>query len=84
MPVRTVNGRPEATSMIGETVKLAKDFLMKLSPERDSELWKTPLVTQRCRWSKLEFARSRFGKRLSCGSSNVCKSVESSIACDHV
>src|SRR5260370_34596782 len=82
VPVSTVNGRPEATSTIGATVKLAKNFLIKLSPECESEIWKTPLVTQRCRWSKLEFERSRFGKRLSCGSSHGCKSVELSIAGD--
>src|SRR5258708_32826563 len=83
VPVSSVNGRPEATSTIGATVKLAKNFLIKLSPECESELWKTPLVTQRCRWSKLEFERSRFGKRLSCGSSQRCQSVAPATAGDH-
>jgi len=40
VPVRTVNGRPEASSMIGETVKLPKNFLAKPSPECDSGVWK--------------------------------------------
>jgi len=35
--------RPEASSRIGETVKLAKSFLAKLSPACHSGLWKTPL-----------------------------------------
>src|SRR5260221_13041667 len=64
VPVSTVNGQPEATSTIGATVKLAKNFLIKLAPEGESELWKKPLVTHRCRWSKLELKRSRLGIRL--------------------
>ncbi len=84
LPVNTANGRPEATSQMGDTVKSAKTFFQKPSSVCLYGLSSTALTTQRCRWSKVELERSRSGRLLSCGASSVCRSVESSIACDHV
>src|SRR5208282_5571027 len=83
-PLMTLKGLPEETSMIGDRVKSAIRCFQKLSPPLAGELWKTALVTQRWRWSLSELERSRFGKRLSAGSSVDCRSVESSIECDQV
>ena len=84
VPVRTLNGRPEETSMIGASVKFPMKCFHGLSPTLPDVVWKTPLVTQRWRWSLTEFDFSKFAKRLSWGSSVDCKSVPLSMECDHV
>src|SRR5215472_14445045 len=83
-PVITLNGRPEESSTIGESVKSPKKRLKTLSPDLALPDWNTALVTQRWRWSLSELERSRSGKRLSCGSSGDCKSVESSMEWEKV
>src|SRR5579862_448665 len=47
-PVRMLNGLPEATSIMGATVQLLKNFDEKLSPP-SLPLSYTPLKTNRCR-----------------------------------
>src|SRR5215471_2123846 len=84
VPVTTVKGFPEDTSTIGARVKSLNSLRAQFESFDALAVWNTALFTQRWRWSKLELERSRFGKRLSCGSSKVCRSVESSISCDHV
>jgi hypothetical protein len=83
-PVMTLNGRPEESSTIGESVKSPTKCLKIPSPDLALPDWKTALVTQRWRWSLTELERSRKGKRLSCGSSGDCKSVESSMEWEKV
>ena len=78
-PVMTLNGRPEENSTMGESVKSPKKRLKNPSPDLPLGDCRTALVTQRWRWSFTELARSSLGKRLSCGSSGDCRSVESSI-----
>ena len=76
--VMTLNGLPEENSTMGESVKSPMKCWKNPSPDLALPDWKTALVTQRWRWSFTELARSRLGKRLSCGSSGDCRSVESS------
>src|SRR5947208_6157480 len=83
-PVMTLNGRPEENSTMGESVKSPKKCFKAPSPDLALPDWKTALVTQRWRWSFTELARSSLGKRLSCGSSGDCRSVESSIEWEYV
>src|SRR5438445_10472174 len=84
VPVSTANGRPEATSTMGERVKLPRKCFHNPSADFAEGAWKTALVTQRWRWSKSELPRSTLGKRLSCGSRRVGKSVASAMVWDHV
>src|SRR5215813_1308555 len=84
VPVITLKGRPDETSMSGANVKPLRKCRQALSPLLPAPVVKTALVTQRCRWSFTEFAFSRFAKRLSCGSSVDCRSVPLSIECDQV
>ena len=84
VPVITLKGLPEETSIIGATVNPPAKCFHASSPLLAVAVWKIALVTQRCRWSLTEFDRSKNGKRLSCGSSVDCRSVPSSIECDHV
>src|SRR4029077_16872747 len=83
-PVITLKGRPEDNSISGAIVKLLRKACMNPSPCVCGEVWKTPLVTQRWRWSLTELARSRNGKRESGGSGVDCRSVASSMECDQV
>src|SRR5579864_5347035 len=48
LPVRMLNGLPEAISMIGATVQSLNKRLTKLFPP-NLPLWYTPLNTNRCR-----------------------------------
>src|SRR5206468_8684968 len=83
MLVMMLNGRPEFRSMIGASDQLLKSLPTKPLPSTLPDC-STPLKTKRWRWSKSELERSAFGSKLFCGASGDCKSVESSIACDHV
>src|SRR4029077_16874733 len=67
-----------------ERVKSEIKYLKNPSPDLALPDWNTALVTHLCRWSLSELPRSMNGKRLSCGSRVDCRSVESSIECDHV
>src|SRR3954462_9729367 len=80
-PVRTLKGLPELHSRIGATVHPLKMACFADPLEPISPLWYTPLSTMRLRWSNVDRDRSSLGKRLSCGASSDCRSVESSIAC---
>src|SRR5260370_35151012 len=78
----TLNGRPEASSMIGARVKLPRKCLKNPSQLLAPVDWNTALVTQRRRWSFTELARSRLGKRLSSGSRAVFRDDASSMEGD--
>src|SRR4051812_9901312 len=81
---RMLNGRPLEISTIGANVMsdMTRSNIVPLRHPVGDEI--TPLTTNRWRWSNSEFARSARRLRLSCGSNSVCKSDESSTACDHV
>src|SRR5438270_9863918 len=83
-PVRMLKGRPEDISKMGATMKSAKKLRQPPSPRQVAGDASTPLKTKRWRWSNKESARSRSSRVTSCGSRSVCKSDESSMACDQV
>src|SRR5437763_7808323 len=76
LPVMMLNGRPEFTSTIGANVQSLISFLPNPPPR--CPVWYTALNTKRWRWSKSDDERSSLGKKLSCGVSVDCRSVESS------
>src|SRR5216684_3156452 len=81
---RMLNGRPDESSIIGDSEKPRRNDLTPPADFHSFGAENTPLKTKRCRWSNSELDRSPRKLVLSCGFRSVCKSDESSIECDQV